>query len=90
MQAADGGMRDALSLLDQAISFSDETVSCRGGQGLITGAISRESLARVAIGLHDGQTAELLHLIDQVLKDGKNTKRFVEDLLYYFRDVLSL
>nr|WP_307728822.1 DNA polymerase III subunit gamma/tau [Alkalicoccobacillus plakortidis] len=87
VQAADGGMRDALSLLDQAISFSDETVSAEAVR-LITGAISRESLARVAIGLHDGQTAELLHLIDQVLKDGKDPKRFVEDLLYYFRDVL--
>ncbi|TSB44650.1 DNA polymerase III subunit gamma/tau [Alkalicoccobacillus porphyridii] len=86
-QAADGGMRDALSLLDQAISFSDETVTAESVR-LITGAVSRESLAGVALGLNEGRTSEVLQLIDQVLKDGKDPKRFVEDLLYYFRDVL--
>ncbi|MDQ0209338.1 DNA polymerase-3 subunit gamma/tau [Alkalicoccobacillus murimartini] len=87
VQAADGGMRDALSLLDQAISFSDEVVSGESVR-LITGAVSRQSLASVVLGLHDGQPSELLQTIDQVLKDGKDPKRFVEDLLYYFRDVL--
>ncbi|WYP26590.1 DNA polymerase III subunit gamma/tau [Alkalihalobacillus sp. FSL W8-0930] len=87
VQAADGGMRDALSLLDQSISFSDDTVQAEAVR-LITGAVSREALANVVGSLHNGQASELLSLIDQVLKDGKDPKRFVEDLLYYFRDVL--
>ncbi|MFK3939992.1 DNA polymerase III subunit gamma/tau [Alkalihalobacillus sp. NPDC078783] len=87
VQAADGGMRDALSLLDQSISFSDDTVHAEAVR-LITGAVSREALANVVGNLHNGQASELLSLIDQVLKDGKDPKRFVEDLLYYFRDVL--
>ena len=60
VQAADGGMRDALSLLDQSISFSDETVRA-GAVRLITGAVSRESLANVVGSLHNGQASELLH-----------------------------
>ncbi|MGN7313512.1 DNA polymerase III subunit gamma/tau [Alkalicoccobacillus gibsonii] len=87
VQAADGGMRDALSLLDQSISFSDDSVQAEAVR-LITGAVSREALANVVGNLHNGQASELLSLIDQVLKDGKDPKRFVEDLLYYFRDVL--
>lgn len=42
-QAADGGMRDALSLLDQAISFSEEKVAINDVL-TITGAVSHEAL----------------------------------------------
>lgn len=50
-RAADGGMRDALSLLDQAISYSDEQVSIDEAL-LITGSVSQEIIGRIAEAIH--------------------------------------
>ncbi|WP_059106119.1 DNA polymerase III subunit gamma/tau [Shouchella shacheensis] len=86
-RAADGGMRDALSLLDQAISFSDEKVSAEDVL-MITGTVSREALMTIARSLGHGDTKEALETLDRVLRGGKDGKRLLEDLIYVFRDML--
>ncbi|KKI84680.1 DNA polymerase III subunit gamma/tau [Shouchella clausii] len=86
-RAADGGARDALSLLDQAISFSDEKVSTEDVL-TITGAVSREALHQLAAALEKQNARLVLETIDETLKGGKDPKRLLEDLLLYYRDLL--
>ena len=86
-KAAEGGMRDALSLLDQAISFSGERVTVEDVLS-ITGAVSQQFLVETAGNLLNRDVVEALHIVDKLLKLGKEPTRFIEDLIFYFRDML--
>lgn len=85
--AAEGGMRDALSLLDQAISYSEDSVELEDVLA-VTGAVSQDRLTQIirACARHDVQTA--LEQVDLLIQDGKDPGRFVFDLIYYLRDLL--
>jgi DNA polymerase-3 subunit gamma/tau len=80
-------MRDALSLLDQAISFAEEILNLQDVLA-ITGAVSHQVLADMVKAINNGGTADVLQLLDQLLRDGKDPMRFIEDFIYYFRDIL--
>ncbi len=86
-RAAEGGMRDALSLLDQAISFADDSLQLDDVLA-VTGAVSQQSLTEVVASIHQGDTVSVLQRLDQLLQDGKDPLRFIEDVIYYFRDML--
>jgi DNA polymerase III subunit gamma/tau len=84
---ADGGMRDALSLLDQAISYSDEFVGDEAALA-VTGAVSQTVLEKITASLINNEAAAALVHIDDIIADGKDPVRFMEDLIYYYRDLL--
>ncbi|MDQ0247900.1 DNA polymerase-3 subunit gamma/tau [Bacillus fengqiuensis] len=86
-KAAEGGMRDALSLLDQAISYSEEIVTLEDVLS-ITGAVSQEFLFQVAKAIYDQEVVKALNAVDQLIRNGKEPLRFVEDLIFYYRDLL--
>ncbi|MCD7036728.1 DNA polymerase III subunit gamma/tau [Metabacillus sp. GX 13764] len=85
--AADGGMRDALSLLDQAISFSDDKVELDDAL-LITGSVSQKMLSQLARSIYNSDAAEALKTLADLMDQGKDASRFIEDFIYYFRDML--
>ncbi|MET3559227.1 DNA polymerase-3 subunit gamma/tau [Streptococcus rupicaprae] len=85
---AEGGMRDALSILDQALSLSaGETVDLATVEE-ITGSISLLALDQyvAAILAKDGQAA--LEQLQTIFDAGKSMSRFAVDLLTYLRDML--
>lgn len=86
-RASEGGMRDALSILDQAISYADDAVTLHDVLS-ITGAVSHQLLYDVAHALKDGDVAEGLNAIDSIVRDGKDPSRFIEDLIFLYRDIL--
>ena len=55
-RAAEGGMRDALSLLDQAISFSSEKVTVEDAL-TVTGSVSQSFLSRLAKAIYEKDVA---------------------------------
>ena len=85
--AADGGMRDALSTLDQALSFSEAGLSTDDAL-LVTGAISKQALSSYVSAIAQGDVREALAQLDLIFNDGKNMIRFTEDLMRHFRDML--
>lgn len=85
--AAEGGMRDALSILDQAISYSDGHVRLEDVLA-VTGSVSQEKLAQIVKHMHYKEMKEALAIIDSLIQEGKDPGRFVLDLIYYLRDVL--
>ncbi len=86
-RAAEGGLRDALSLLDQAVSFSDEVITVNDAL-TVTGAISQEYLNQLALSIHENNIALALKTLEDLLYQGKDPTRFIEDLILYFRDML--
>ncbi|WP_205091560.1 DNA polymerase III subunit gamma/tau [Thalassobacillus pellis] len=84
---AEGGMRDALSLLDQAISYSDDEVSIDDVLA-VTGSVSQQKLAGVIDALHNQDVKGALQHVDDLIQNGKDPGRFVFDLIYYLRDIL--
>lgn len=85
--AADGGMRDALSTLDQALSFSENGLTLDVAL-LVTGAISKNALEAYVAAIANQDVEDALTQLDTIFNDGKNMMRFTEDLLSYFRDML--
>ncbi|MGM0878815.1 MAG: DNA polymerase III subunit gamma/tau [Bacillota bacterium] len=86
-RAADGGMRDALSLLDQAISYSDDQVRLEEAL-LITGSVSQGFIGKIAEAIHQKDVTTALQALDQLMYQGKDPARFIEDFIYYYRDML--
>ncbi len=86
-RAADGGMRDALSLLDQAISYSNEVVTVEDAL-TVTGAVSQNFLNTLSKAILDGDTVRGLQSLDELLLSGKDSNRFIEDFIFFYRDML--
>lgn len=86
-QAAEGGMRDALSILDQTLSFGDEAVTLDNAL-LVTGSVTQDLLSQYVENFtqHEAQTA--LATLQSLLDEGKDANRFIEDLIGYVRDLL--
>jgi DNA polymerase-3 subunit gamma/tau len=85
--AAEGGMRDALSLLDQAISYSDGEVTLEDVLQ-ITGSVSQARLHQLTAALTDKDVSTALSLVDQFIQEGKDPGRLIHDLIYFLRDAL--
>ena len=88
-QASAGGMRDALSLLDQVVSFSGDTLKLEDTL-LVTGSVSQDVFYDVTIAIEQKNVAEILTLLEQLIADGKEPLRLAEDFITFFRDLLLL
>lgn len=86
-RAAEGGMRDALSLLDQAISFSQDRVTVEDAL-TVTGSVSQGFLNKLARAVEEKNVAIGLEALDELLFHGKDPSRFIEDFILYYRDML--
>lgn len=88
-QAAAGGMRDALSLLDQVVSFSGERLQLEDAL-LVTGSVSQDVFYEITKSLLVKDVAAVLSLMEQLIADGKEPIRLAEDFITFFRDLLLL
>lgn len=86
-RAAEGGMRDALSILDQTISFSDEKVTLTDAMQ-VTGSLTYEMMDQYISSCVTGDVEQALEILENILSSGKEARRFLEDLLLYCRDLL--
>ena len=86
-RAAEGGMRDALSITDQAIAFSDGTVTTQDALE-VTGSLSYEMMDRLMQACGEKEVADALATLRELLASGKEARRLLENLLVYCRDLL--
>lgn len=85
--AAEGGMRDALSILDQVLSFGDNKVTLDNAL-LVTGSVTRENLIRYLSQVQEHETVAALKTVHEILDEGKDARRLIEDLVSCCRDLL--
>lgn len=88
-QAAAGGMRDALSLLDQVVSFSGDKLELEDAL-LVTGSIGQDVFYNMTKALHDKDVSYVMAQLDELVADGKDPLRISEDFITFFRDLLLM
>ena len=85
-RGAEGGMRDALSSLDQLVAFRGEKVTEEDALGVF-GLVSRSALEGLAGAILGGDVAEILKAIDVFESSGRNMRRLSGELLQHFRNL---
>ena len=85
---AEGGMRDALSILDQALSLSPDNHVSKAVAEEITGSIGLTALDSFVANVRNQETTQALSNLETLFDNGKSMSRFATDLLEYFRDLL--
>lgn len=88
IRAGGGSVRDTLSMLDQVIAGSDDSVVTRERTNNLLGYTPNELLDECieAVGLNDAALA--FAVIDRIIQTGNDPRRFVEDVLERFRDLV--
>ncbi|MDR6885482.1 DNA polymerase III subunit gamma/tau [Bacillus sp. 3255] len=86
---SDGGMRDALSLLDQATSFATGEVQLSDILS-ITGGVASDQFKKLVLYIKDKNLGAALELIDTFMQEGKSADKCIENLINYFRDLLMV
>lgn len=87
---AEGGMRDALSILDQALSLSSDQEITLAVAEEITGSISLKALDDYVTSLREENSLAALSHLQTLFDQGKSMSRFATDLLHYLRDLLMV
>ena len=83
---ADGGMRDAQSLLDQVISFSGKSISAEDIVDVL-GVIDRALIQETATAVIDRDGRKCLEIVERLFSFGWDVKIFGRELLEYFRNL---
>ncbi|MFC5529089.1 DNA polymerase III subunit gamma/tau [Cohnella yongneupensis] len=84
---SDGGMRDALSLLDQISSFTGGQVTLAQAVEA-TGGLPSDQFSRLAVAIREADASAVLREIDEMMRAGKSADKCLEQLMHYFRDML--
>jgi len=85
-EAGDGSMRDALSILDQAIASTAEHLTLDSVRGLI-GAAPASALETVMQAVSESASEKILVLVDELLGEGHSPTHFARQLVRFLRNV---
>lgn len=86
-RGAEGGMRDALSSLDQLVSFKGTKILEEDALSVF-GLVSRSALENLASAIINGESAKILDAIELFDSSGKNLRRLAAELLNHFRNLV--
>ncbi|HEY3971977.1 MAG TPA: DNA polymerase III subunit gamma/tau [Candidatus Sulfotelmatobacter sp.] len=84
-EAGDGSMRDALSILDQAIASASGRVTADSVRNLV-GAAPAHILERVMQAVAEGKSEELLRQVDQLISEGHSPTHFARQMVRFLRN----
>lgn len=85
--AADGGMRDALSLLNQCISVAGSSLTVHN-VGEVLGTVGSDIMFSMAEKIIAGDGKGCMEILDSVVRDGKDLGVFTKDLSAHMRALL--
>jgi DNA polymerase III subunit gamma/tau len=86
-EVGDGSMRDALSIMDQAIACCGTTLSGDVVRGLV-GTVSSDVLEDVMDAVARNSSADVLRAIDRLLVEGQSAQHFARQMLRFLRNVM--
>src|SRR5215510_2336766 len=86
-EAGDGSMRDALSIMDQAIACCGERLSAEVVLGLV-GSVGSEVMEDLMGAVARSSSEEALRLLDKLMTEGQNPSHFARQLVRFLRNVL--
>ena len=86
-RAAEGSVRDALSLFDQVLAFTGEEVQDEEVAGLL-GLVDRELLHRASGAIQAGDSLAVFDLVESLADYGADYRNFARELLLHLREIL--
>jgi DNA polymerase-3 subunit gamma/tau len=86
-EAAEGSLRDAQSLLDQAVAFSGEVINDEDLKEIL-GTISREVLFEFSSMVMEEKPDAVFSLVDKLIERGYDLRYFYKELIQHFRNLL--
>ncbi|MDO4751998.1 MAG: DNA polymerase III subunit gamma/tau [Akkermansia sp.] len=84
---AEGGMRDAQSMLDQLVSFCGNRIDEQNVNDIF-GVTSRDTVARALVYMLDRQLPSLLHLVHELAEAGRDMGQLLSELMGAVRELL--
>lgn len=84
---SDGGMRDALSLLDQVVAYSDKKITLDDIHE-INGTITSKEQQELLENIINSDIEKIFQKIDKYYNDGKDFVKLAEELMQFFRNIL--
>ena len=87
-RSCEGGMRDALSLLDQTLSFSDSGNIDVGDVLSVSGNVSNEEILKLLLACLDSKGSEAQEILDRIVANGKEISRIINDMISFLRNML--
>ena len=89
-KAADGSMRDGLSLLDQCIAFYYGETLTYDKVLEVLGAVDTEVFQKLLALLLEGKPVEVMELVEELIVKGRDLGQFVVDFTWYMRNLVLL
>jgi len=86
-KASEGGMRDALSIMDQAIAFGDEHLTLQDALN-VTGSVDAQALNDLLKEVVEGDVKTAFSTYHQFIAQGKEVNRLINDMIYFVRDTI--
>lgn len=86
-EAGDGSMRDALSIMDQAIACCGTTLTPDTIRGLV-GAVAAEALENMMNAVAQSSSQEMLRIADKLVSEGQNPTHLARQMVRFLRNTL--
>jgi DNA polymerase III subunit gamma/tau len=86
-RAAEGSLRDSLSLLEQAISYGGDKITDAQVRELL-GVVAEETLDEMVAAVAEQSAERALGLVHRLLADGQNLQHFCRECIRHFRNLL--
>lgn len=88
-RTAEGGMRDALSIMDQVIAYSSDIITLEDAV-MITGGIKQDALNEWLKLIENKDSRAAFIQYHQFIDEGKDPTRLIHELVYYIRDIILM
>jgi DNA polymerase III subunit gamma/tau len=86
-EAGDGSMRDALSIMDQAIACCGDKLTAEIVRGLV-GAVPSETLEQMMTAVEKNSSEDVLRQLDRLLVEGQNPTHFARQMVRFIRNAM--
>lgn len=86
---SEGGMRDALSLMDECVGFCGEHIS-NSDVLAILGTADQRFIFEFADNMLENNVSALFEMINDIIEDGKNISVFLKDIIYHMRNLMLI
>lgn len=86
-EAAEGAMRDAISILDQAISYGNKEITIDDVNS-VTGSLNYEKVISLTKAIEGKEIHTTLSLLNELISSGKEINKIINSLLVFYRDIL--
>lgn len=84
---ADGGMRDAINILDQLVSYTNEKITLEDVYK-VNGTVSYNDIFQLIECIINNDKIKIINFVDSLNQSGKDINKFVDELILFLRDVI--